>query len=207
MSTALELIRAVEENGGQIAVDGEWLVIEPPTAAERLIDELRAHKTEIRALLEQRSTIHSHFADWLAERCMARAEKDDSAGIGCMHVDFARWTSERGLLPPQSRRAFERLLLDSGFPSAFNSATALSGTVSTVQIPGSGAATLLIVNLGAGSAVVLMATSSALAEDVTLSNGTAILPGGSLALTIGSNTYLGLLGVGTNAQLNLSVGT
>jgi hypothetical protein len=54
MSTALELIRTVEANGGQIRVDGEDLVISPRKAAMPVIEELRRHKAELLAELARR---------------------------------------------------------------------------------------------------------------------------------------------------------
>ena|ERR1035437_10065825 len=54
MSAALELIRAVEANGGRFRVDGEYLVIAPGEAAASVIDELRQHKAELLAELARR---------------------------------------------------------------------------------------------------------------------------------------------------------
>ncbi len=46
MSTAMELIRAVEANGGQMQVEGDCLVIAPEDAATPLLDALRRHKVK-----------------------------------------------------------------------------------------------------------------------------------------------------------------
>jgi hypothetical protein len=54
MSTALELIRTVEANGGHFRVDGEDLVIAPRNAAEPVMKELRRLKPEIIELLARR---------------------------------------------------------------------------------------------------------------------------------------------------------
>jgi hypothetical protein len=54
MSAALELIRAVEANGGRFRVDGEYLVIAPGEAASPVMEELRQHKAELLAELAQR---------------------------------------------------------------------------------------------------------------------------------------------------------
>ena len=51
MSAGVELIRAVEANGGRFRIDGESLVIAPGEAAAPLIDELRQHKAELLAEL------------------------------------------------------------------------------------------------------------------------------------------------------------
>ena len=62
MSAALELVKAVEANGGRLTVAGEHLVIEPREAGISLLNELRRHKPEIVALL-QRHTV-SDPAGW-----------------------------------------------------------------------------------------------------------------------------------------------
>lgn len=47
MSTALELVQIVEQNGGRIRIDGEDLVISPREAAMPVLDALRRHKAEL----------------------------------------------------------------------------------------------------------------------------------------------------------------
>jgi hypothetical protein len=54
MSAALELIRAVEANGGRFRIDGEYLVIAPGEAAAPVMEELRRHKAELLAELARR---------------------------------------------------------------------------------------------------------------------------------------------------------
>ena len=54
MNAALELIRAVEANGGRFRVDGEYLVIAPGEAAAPVMEELRQHKAELLAELARR---------------------------------------------------------------------------------------------------------------------------------------------------------
>ena len=54
MNAALELVRAVEANGGRLRVEDGWLVIAPGNAAGPVIEELRQHKAEIIDLLAQR---------------------------------------------------------------------------------------------------------------------------------------------------------
>ena len=54
MNAALELIRAVEANGGRFRVDGEFLVIRPGEAAAPVMEELRQHKAELLAELARR---------------------------------------------------------------------------------------------------------------------------------------------------------
>ena len=59
MSAALELIRAVEANGGRFRVDGEYLIIAPGEAAAPVIDGLRRHKAELLAELARRPAVPS----------------------------------------------------------------------------------------------------------------------------------------------------
>lgn len=54
MNAALELIRAVEANGGCFRVDGEYLVIAPGEAASSVMEELRQNKAELLAELARR---------------------------------------------------------------------------------------------------------------------------------------------------------
>ena len=54
MSAALELVYAVEANGGRFRVEGEYLVIAPEEAAAPVMEELRLHKAEIVELLARR---------------------------------------------------------------------------------------------------------------------------------------------------------
>lgn len=54
MSAALELVQAVEANGGRFRVDGEYLVIAPEEAAAPMMEELRRHKPEILEILSAR---------------------------------------------------------------------------------------------------------------------------------------------------------
>jgi hypothetical protein len=54
MSAALDLIRTVEANGGQLRVEDGWLVIAPGEAAASVIEELRQHKGELMAELARR---------------------------------------------------------------------------------------------------------------------------------------------------------
>ena len=53
--TAADLIKAVEELGGSLRVDGEWLVIKPKVATPEMRAELRRHKPEIIAILRARA--------------------------------------------------------------------------------------------------------------------------------------------------------
>lgn len=88
-------------------------------------------------------------------------------------------------------------------PSSFSSLSAQSGSVN-VALPGAGT-NLLIVNLGPSPAAVLLSESDV--ATVSGSTGTVVMPGGSLVLTVGTNTRLAAVAVGFgSAWLNLSVG-
>jgi hypothetical protein len=119
MSAALELIRKVEANGGQLRVDGEYLVIAPKRAGEPLVDELRQHKSEIIELLHKRpdtsvgSPQDDGWGTWLLERCVFRDRW--WGGTGALHLDLARWCIAHGRPVPTSRRAFEAVLQSEGF--------------------------------------------------------------------------------------------
>ena len=54
------------------------------------------------------------FARWMAENCIHREGREDSAGIGCLLLDFAEWCIAHEAAPCQ-RAAFETLLEDVGF--------------------------------------------------------------------------------------------
>lgn len=54
------------------------------------------------------------FARWRAENCIRREGREDSAGIGCLWVDFCEWAVGCDSVPC-ARGTFERLLQDAGF--------------------------------------------------------------------------------------------
>jgi hypothetical protein len=115
-STAIELIRTVEANGGRLSVEGDKLVIEPREAAEPLVDELRAHKAQIIALIQ--SPTHDpeawmeDFHRWALDRCVYRDRC--FGGIGALWSDFGEWAVGHSSVPC-TRRTFELLLTDFGF--------------------------------------------------------------------------------------------
>jgi hypothetical protein len=128
MNSALELVRAVETNGGRLWIEGQWLVIEPAEAGEPLAEELRRFKPEIMSLIRRWSTSEStgamddhdpaawldDFRQWIDANCIQRDRKDDWTGIGALHVDFCEWTVANDSVPCQ-RQVFERLVLGAGF--------------------------------------------------------------------------------------------
>lgn len=91
-------------------------------------------------------------------------------------------------------------------PSDYGSMSASSGG-NVAIIPTSGSpTTLLVTNLGAAPAALLLGTSSTMTPP-TQATGVVVMPGQSVALGIGSNTYVAATALGFgNAQLNLAVG-
>lgn len=76
-----------------------------------------------------------------------------------------------------------------------------NGSSQNVELPAAGTPTIAIVtNVGNGIAYLLLGTSSAVVA--TPSTGLALLPGLSINLTIGTNTYLAAIG----STINISVG-
>lgn len=119
MSTALELIRAVEANGGRIRVEDGWLVIAPEDAAAPVMEELRQHKAEIIGLLESASIPpddpaewRKPFAKWLNSACVCNPRC--FGGVGCLHIAFCEWEAGRDGVPC-NRDTFELLLKELGF--------------------------------------------------------------------------------------------
>jgi hypothetical protein len=118
-SVATELVLIVEANGGRFLVDGEELVIRPGDAAMPLLEELRANKAAIIALLQSRTEQEANFEQemelglWLLDRCVFR---DHSwGGVAALHLDRSRWCADHGWPKPGSRRAFVTALQAEGF--------------------------------------------------------------------------------------------
>jgi hypothetical protein len=119
MSTALELIQAVEENGGRFRVDGEWLVVVPKAAATPVREELRRNKPEIIRLLQSRVAMPAEppldegWGLWLLEQCIF---KDGWwSGVGCLHLSLACWCANHKRTMPTSRHVFLAALQSEGF--------------------------------------------------------------------------------------------
>jgi len=119
MNTALELIRTVEANGGQLRVEDGWLVIAPEHAATPVLEELRLHKGEIIGLLQPNGVPSNDpaewrkpFARWLDSACVRHPRC--FGGVGCLHIAFCEWEVRQGEVPC-TRDAFEHLLDESGF--------------------------------------------------------------------------------------------
>jgi hypothetical protein len=119
MSAALEVIKAIEANGGRVTVEGDCLVIVPRRAGIPLLPQLQEHKPEILALLQQRArdpeTWRARFVTWLLESCELRKGCKDSQSVASLLIDFAEWCAAHDADAP-CREMFERLLSDSGLP-------------------------------------------------------------------------------------------
>jgi hypothetical protein len=112
-----ELVRAVEANGGQFLIDGEELVIRPGFAAMPVLEELRANKAAIIALLRSRTAKPKHEVDelglWLLDRCIFR---DRSwTPIAALYLDCSQWRADHRHPMHASRRAFVDALRAQGF--------------------------------------------------------------------------------------------
>lgn len=121
MNEALELMRIVESRGGRFILEGAQVFIEPEEAALPIVESLRAHKMEIRSLLQSRTeqrafpeaTSDSLLSAWMLDRCVFRNRC--SGGVGALHLDLARWCADHERPAPASRRSFERALQEEGF--------------------------------------------------------------------------------------------
>jgi hypothetical protein len=85
---------------------------------------------------------------------------------------------------------------------AVSSVVALGATSASSRVAVSGT-TALVTNLGPSPVFLLLGSSSVVA---TVASGTALLPGASLPLTIGANTYLAAITQSGNASLNIGLG-
>lgn len=111
-------MRIVESRGGRFILDGAQVYIEPEEAALPLVESLRAHKLEIRALLlqsreQQADDNEALLSEWMLDRLVFRDHC--YGGIGALHLDLARWCADHSRPMPVSRRAFERALQTEGF--------------------------------------------------------------------------------------------
>ena len=117
MNAALELIHIIEARGGQFLIAGEQLGIQPGDVATPLLEQLRANKAAIIALLRSRTAKPEQDVDelglWLLDRCCFRDRSWTL--IAALHLDHARWCKDHERPVPASRRAFERALQAEGF--------------------------------------------------------------------------------------------
>ncbi len=120
MSAALEVIKAIEANGGRVTVEGDRLVIVPRQAGIPLLPQLREHKPEIVALLQSRIEQEPEPAPesdalglWMLARCVYRDRC--FGGVSALYLDLARWCAEQARPMPASRGAFAAELQTEGF--------------------------------------------------------------------------------------------
>jgi hypothetical protein len=126
MSTAMEIVQAVEANGGRLTVEGEWLVVYPREVGKTLGEELRQHKAEIIGLLESApmsapltpepiqdpAKWRDPFSRWIVSACVGHWRLH--GGVGRLHVAFCESEVGRGAVPC-SRADFEALLREQGW--------------------------------------------------------------------------------------------
>lgn len=92
------------------------------------------------------------------------------------------------------------------FTPTGQAALVANGTSSNVAVPLTGTPTqVLVTNLGLIPAFVVLGASNAVAA--TVATGTPILPGNSLPLVLGANTYLAAVTTGDPTSLRISAGT
>jgi hypothetical protein len=126
MTSAPELIRAVKAAGGRFLIDGDRLGIVPKEAGEPIVEELRARKREIIALVIGGSTYSGQsqnedtgpwqddFRRWLAAKCVSRPDGEDCTSVSALWVDFCEQQVKRDSVPCL-RDVFELLLARAGF--------------------------------------------------------------------------------------------
>jgi hypothetical protein len=91
-------------------------------------------------------------------------------------------------------------------PSTYGCISA-GGTSAAHALPGTTGVTLLITNIGPSPAAVLLgADSEETPLVVTSATGVVVLPSQPLALAVGANTHIAVIGLGSNAVLNLARG-
>jgi hypothetical protein len=91
-------------------------------------------------------------------------------------------------------------------PSAYGCISA-GDTSAAHALPGGTGVTLLVTNIGPSPAAVLLGADSEEAPlVVTSATGVVVLPNQAIALTVGANTHIAAIGLGSNAVLNLARG-
>lgn len=92
------------------------------------------------------------------------------------------------------------------FTPTGQAALVANGTSSNVAVPLTGTPTqVLLTNLGLIPVFVVLGTSNAVVA--TVATGMPILPGTSLPLALGTNTYLAAITTGDPVSLRISAGT
>ena len=117
MSVAADLVMTVGANGGQFLIDGEQLGVHPGDAATPLLEQLRANKAAIIALVQRGTAKPEHEVHklelWLLDRCVFR---DRSwTPIAVLHLDRLRWRAGPRSARGPSRLVFMDALRAQGF--------------------------------------------------------------------------------------------
>lgn len=114
-----QVIEFIRSRGGRLWIEGDLLIVEPDSAGLPIIDQLRAAKPQIVALIQNGQGVSDETdsdtlpGQWLLDRCVSRDRC--FGGIAALHLDLARWCAEHGLPVPASRRAFVEALEAEGF--------------------------------------------------------------------------------------------
>lgn len=117
--TTAEIVTTIEASGGSLWRDGDRLRYRLPESALPLVEELRAKKPDILALLQERempdhdpAAWAEDFHRWAMTRCRF---KDRCFGeTGALLSDFGEWATQHDSVPMR-RETFEALLRDQGF--------------------------------------------------------------------------------------------
>ena len=95
------------------------------------------------------------------------------------------------------------MALNNFAPTACGMMGAAPGSSQRAAVPGGGGATLLVTNLGPSAVYVVLGSNTVVATPAT---GIAVLANASIALAVGTNTYIAAIGHGGIATINLAQG-
>lgn len=119
---AIELITAVEANGGHIRVDGPDLAIKPRSAAAPVLEELRQNKAAIIDLLHGREAerddrLRESFVAWFDSQIWLDMQAIAlhrpprwAAGVAALHRDCGGWMQEHIRAAPPTAVEFVAML-------------------------------------------------------------------------------------------------
>lgn len=117
MNTPTDLIRLVESAGGRLVIEDGNLFLEPVASIKSLVEELRAVKPEIIALLLQReaNAWRDGFTRWVTHACVVRPR--DFTNANHLLISFNQWANEWAAKPGATcpREVFDALLTEAGF--------------------------------------------------------------------------------------------
>ncbi len=119
MSAALELIRAVEANGGRIRVEDGWLVIAPEKcrrSAHGRAAPAQGRDYRVARIGQHPAPRPGRVAETVNEMAGFSCVRHPRCfgGVGSLHIAFCEWDSGRGRVPC-NRDTFELLLEELGF--------------------------------------------------------------------------------------------